>query len=86
MFLSSPDAPLQGHGLLIGQWQGRGLQSLQLVLAQPTWFCCFSGPGAEIQLRPRCYLQRGKITLGVRFLFSQFCPLPGNHVALHTWL
>ena len=23
MFLSSPDTPLQGHGLLIGQWQGR---------------------------------------------------------------
>ena len=23
--------------------------------------CCFSGPGAEIPLRPRCYLQGGKV-------------------------
>ena len=45
-------------------------------------FAAFSGPGAEIQTRPSCYLLEGKarggeVTLGARFLFSQFCPLPG---------
>ena len=38
---------------LIGQRQGRA----SLVIAvDPTWFCCFSGPGAEIQLGPRGFL------------------------------
>ena len=27
------------------------------VISLPIWFCCFSGPGVRIQLRPRCYLQ-----------------------------
>ena len=26
------------------------------AMSSPKWPCCFSGPGAETQLRPRCYL------------------------------
>ena len=59
------------------------LETGQLVLVSPHWFCCFSGPGAETQLRPRYYLQGekprgGEVTLGARSLFSQFCPQPGT--------
>ena len=72
---------------LIGQWQGR--ESLVIAVGSgisPTWFCSFSGPGDETQLRPRCYLWGGKarggeVTLGVRFLFSQFCTLPGTQAS-----
>ena len=53
-----------------------------------TWFCCFSGPGAETQLRPRCYLQGGKVLPWRQskalvfpfFQFSQFCT--GDHLQL----
>ena len=37
---------------LIGRHQARCLQSLQVALASPPRFYCFSGPGAETQLRP----------------------------------
>ena len=50
--------------------------SLQLVLASPTWFRCFSGPGPETQLRPKCYVQGGSSLHGAVSLFSWFCPLP----------
>ena len=58
---------------LIGQCQGMGHQSQQLVLALPTWFCCFSGPGDDTQLRPGCYLQGGNLLyLPVNFLANLF--------------
>ena len=38
---------------LIGQRQGL---HCNWFWYHPAGFCCFSGPGAEIQLRPRCYL------------------------------
>ena len=53
---------------------------MQLALAWPTWFCFFSEPGAEIQLRPRCCLQGGKARgkevalFGGEVLVFQFCP------------
>ena len=34
---------------------------MQLVLASPTWFCCFSGLRAETRLRPGCHVQGGKV-------------------------
>ena len=34
---------------------------MPLALISATQFCCFSGPGAEIQLRPRCYLSWGDL-------------------------
>ena len=42
---------------VIGQHQGRGHWSLQLVPVSPSWSPCFSGPGDGMQLRPRCYLE-----------------------------
>ena len=44
---------------------GVPFQSLQLVPVSPTWFCCFGGQGAEMQLKPRCYLQGGSVTCQV---------------------
>ena len=38
-----------------------GPSSLQLVLASPTWVCCFPGPGAETKLRPWCHLWGGDL-------------------------
>ena len=53
---------------------GVSFQSLQFVLAKLTRFCRFSGPGAEIQLRPRCYLWRGDLSYlvmnGAAIVFS----------------
>ena len=42
--------------MVSSDWLESG-QSLQLVLPSLTWVCCFSGPAAETQLRPRCHLQ-----------------------------
>ena len=40
-----------------GSVPGQGSLSLKLVWAQLVWFCCFSGSGAETQVRPGNYLQ-----------------------------
>ena len=55
----------------------------QRVLSHCSWSWCFSRPGTEIYLRPRCYLhggktREGKVTLGVKSWFSQFVPLLGT--------
>ena len=75
--MSSPSMPFEGVVSSDGS-AAPGHLCLQLVLASPTWFCCCSGPGAELQLRPRHYLQGRKVTLGLMSLFSQFYPLPGT--------
>ena len=60
----------------------RAGQSLLITvgLVLPTRFCCFSGPGAEIQLRPRCYVQGGDhLYLAVHYsdiLFSYLSQFP----------
>ena len=42
-----------------------------------TWFYCILGVGAELYLRPRCYLQGGKVTLEGRHCFPSF-PAAGH--------
>ena len=58
--MSSPSMPFEGVVPSDGS-AAPGHLYLQLVLASPTWFCCCSGPGAELQLRPRRYLQGGDL-------------------------
>ena len=95
--ISSPGVPFQGRGL---HWLVHAVaeshQSLQWVLASPICFCCFSGPAAERQLRPRFYLCGGDLYLAVNSLASLFshlsqfsystCPglLPVSVAILHT--
>ena len=58
-YLSAFQMSFLGHGLHRWAPEGRG-SSVQLVqmsaVESLVWFRCFSGPGAETQLRPRCYL------------------------------
>ena len=90
IFISSQGLPFQGHDLhwLVTDKAG-DLQSFQLVLASPTWFCCFSGPGAETQQRPRCYLQGGKAREEVGGGESQILVFPvfppARHWGLLSW-
>lgn len=61
--------------LVSADWSvpGQGHCSLQLVPALPTRFCCFPGPGAGTQGRPRCYLEGGDLLdLAVSCLASLF--------------
>ena len=60
VFISFPSVSPQGRGLMVGCCQGRGslfnASGPKVSMKSPVWFCCFSGHGTEIQLRPRCYL------------------------------
>ena len=75
IFTSSPGVSSQGQGLHWLVSEGAFSHNSWFWLS-PTWYCCFSGPGAEILLRPRCYLQGGKVTPRAMSLF----PLPGTQV------
>lgn len=53
-------------------------------MASLVQFCCFSGPGIEIKLRPKCYVQAGKIR-GSKLHNHGNEVLPYNCPSLGTW-
>ena len=46
---------------LIGQCRAWGSLMIAACPGITSWFCCFSGPGAEIQQRPGCYFQEDEL-------------------------
>ena len=69
-----------GSLLVTGQGSLLNAAGPKVSMESLVWFCCFSGPSVETQLRPTYYLQGGKpeggeVALGLRSLSSRLCPL-----------
>ena len=49
------------------------------------WFCCFSGPGAETQLKPGCHRLKGVVMQGLVVLSTARHPGFSGPVTLCAW-
>lgn len=87
--LASTDRSAPGHGSLVLA------AGPEVIPGTPASFRCFSGPGAEIPLRPKCHLQGGEVRGPNRTTsdtpgeerpwgwgWQQFCPLLGTWALL----